>query len=507
MPLRFDDIALLRPLLDALLLEGVLVIAPDRRIQYASRSAKQILGRRGRADAIRVLGEAAFTTLCTPVLRDRADGVLWCDITLPGEGAPRQATACSLATSLPSGEPGVVVLVADTSGEIRLFDQNKRLIEELRQANRDLRKQIAAAVRAHEDDVGQFSEILQVAPVIFASFLEEARLALASIARARGALTDKESVAVALQDLHTLKGNARSLGLHLIGGRAHAVEDLLLACRGRSLGSEEREELAELCMQLEGALGRATLLRERLGAGDDLVRGGGGHGAMELGENLLPVDAALTRALGTLAAGSPEWEAVAEAKRSLQALTRIAVSGAFYQARVTALQAAREIGLEPPRLEVSGGALRVPVQIHRALTAALPHLVRNAVVHGIESPGERRDRGKALAGQIELSAKVADGVFSIHVRDDGRGVDVERLRSEAVASGEPDAVRLAAIELLRALGVSTADGVTRASGRGVGMAAAIDAIEGAGGTFELETPGPSGGAAFLLQFPLRADER
>ncbi len=119
----------------------------------------------------------------------------------------------------------------------------------------------------------------------------------------------------------------------------------------------------------------------------------------------------------------------------------------------------------------------------------LVHALRNAVDHGIESPEARVAAGKPAVGRVELRAYHAGGAIHVEVRDDGRGLDPERIRARAVergllAEGEtPD--RAALLDLVFEPGFSTAEKVTDVSGRGVGMDVVRSTIEELRGRLDL----------------------
>lgn len=123
----------------------------------------------------------------------------------------------------------------------------------------------------------------------------------------------------------------------------------------------------------------------------------------------------------------------------------------------------------------------------------LVHLLRNAIDHGIEPPEERVRLGKPEAGRITLTAYHQENHIFIEVRDDGRGIDVERLKRRAVEKGfltEEEAGRLTpeeAAELIFLPGFSTAAKVSSVSGRGVGMDVVQKNIEKVNGSVAIET--------------------
>jgi two-component system chemotaxis sensor kinase CheA len=137
----------------------------------------------------------------------------------------------------------------------------------------------------------------------------------------------------------------------------------------------------------------------------------------------------------------------------------------------------------------------------------LLHLIRNAVDHGIEPPGERLARGKPSSGRLRLSAAHADSFIVISLEDDGRGVDVERVKRKAVERGvvtAEHAARLSdaeAVPLIFAPGLSTADKLSDVSGRGVGMDVVRANVEKINGSVEVRTRAGAG-TTFTIRLPL-----
>ncbi|HEU5058138.1 MAG TPA: ATP-binding protein, partial [Kofleriaceae bacterium] len=140
--------------------------------------------------------------------------------------------------------------------------------------------------------------------------------------------------------------------------------------------------------------------------------------------------------------------------------------------------------------------------VYHALSQALPHLVRNAVCHGIEPPEERASRGKSMIGHISLVARQVGPALQVWVRDDGRGLDRTALRRKAELLGVLD--ELVDDEQLDALlfrpGLSTSDKTTLERGRGMGAEAARRAIEEIGGTIAVWSR-PGGGVEFAITIP------
>ncbi|CAJ35501.1 chemotaxis histidine kinase [Methanocella arvoryzae MRE50] len=123
----------------------------------------------------------------------------------------------------------------------------------------------------------------------------------------------------------------------------------------------------------------------------------------------------------------------------------------------------------------------------------LNHLIRNAVDHGIEKPEDRIAQGKPATGQIQLIARRERSNVIIEIIDDGKGIDVDRVKRKAIDKGlitqaQADAMsEEEGVMLIFKPGLSTADRVTEVSGRGVGMDIVKTKIESLGGTVKIET--------------------
>src|SRR5436853_1869136 len=155
---------------------------------------------------------------------------------------------------------------------------------------------------------------------------------------------------------------------------------------------------------------------------------------------------------------------------------------------------------------VEGKEIELDRAILDELGDPLLHLIRNAVDHGIETPAERRRRGKPPEGEIVLAAVRERASVAISVSDDGRGIDRARILERARREGlvDPHAEALSDDQLLRVLarpGFSTAEAVTSVSGRGVGIDVAMTKIRALGGTIDIRTE-PGKGTAFVLRLPV-----
>jgi two-component system chemotaxis sensor kinase CheA len=137
-----------------------------------------------------------------------------------------------------------------------------------------------------------------------------------------------------------------------------------------------------------------------------------------------------------------------------------------------------------------GEATELDKGLVEKITDPLTHLVRNSCDHGIESPEERRAKGKPETGTITLAASHQGGSIVIEVRDDGKGLSREKLIKKARERGidAPDTMTDAEVwSLIFAPGFSTAEVVTDVSGRGVGMDVVKKNITALGGTVDIDS--------------------
>ena len=167
-------------------------------------------------------------------------------------------------------------------------------------------------------------------------------------------------------------------------------------------------------------------------------------------------------------------------------------------------EAARAAG-KNVRFETRGEAVELDTSIIEQIVDPLLHLVQNAIVHGIESPDERRARDKAASGTVTLSASHEGGAVLVEVADDGRGIDPDVVRQRAIAQGfvPADAVLddHEALDLVFLPGFSTASSVTTAAGRGVGMDVVRTNVRRLNGDVEVRS-GVGEGTGFTLRLPL-----
>ena len=167
-------------------------------------------------------------------------------------------------------------------------------------------------------------------------------------------------------------------------------------------------------------------------------------------------------------------------------------------------QASKDSG-KPVKLDINGGSMEMDRGVLDRMAPAFEHILRNAVAHGIEDGATRLAGGKPPIGTVSISLHHQSNDVSVEFADDGGGLNLERIRAKAFASGlVPVGTVLSdaeAADLIFTAGLSTANEVTELAGRGIGMDVVRAEVNALGGRIETTTK-PGLGTHFRLVLPL-----
>jgi two-component system, chemotaxis family, sensor kinase CheA len=335
----------------------------------------------------------------------------------------------------------------------------------------DVTAEIAAqrAEAAERELVRAFERAVQDRNGFMAFLAEVGHLVAQVVARGHADTADL------LRALHTVKGNCGVYGVESVAQVAHELESVI---------RDEQRELEKADFErLERAWSRFS---ERLTA---LVERKADH--------LVEVSHAEIDDLAKVALGPTPRDRVAQ---SIQELKHEPVALRFERFKQQIEDLAQRLGKPIPTVVTNGGGLRLPLRRWAPFWSAIVHVLRNSVDHGLE-PGEARKRaGKAEAGTVSVEARAEGGGVTIEVRDDGRGIDWDALKARARSVELSVADHAALVGALFADGVSTATEVTAISGRGLGLAAVREAVQGLHGSVEV-TSVTGQGTTFTFRFP------
>lgn len=357
-----------------------------------------------------------------------------------------------------------------------LLDADER-VERLMLVLRDVTRltQLQEQSSRQQRELQLLNEILLCGQARFSEFMQQAREGLQGLLEQLDGQPGWQPDA-AYRLLHTLKGNARTLGLLALTDNLHAAEELLQ--QPAQAGKAEppplmREALTDCQQDLQAY---QQLFDQRLC----------GFAASQ-SSDAIQLDRGLWQQLQQLARRQPDGRLQQLlARQSLRPLHEL------LESQLQGLDTiCRELHKPRPKVRINGNlygtALQPPVA--RSLADCLTHILRNCMDHGIESPSQRLQAGKPEQGELHIEvAYVADGIC-LRLQDDGRGLGLAELRQRAEQRGELLPQQACSDEQLAELvfrrGLSTATQVSMLSGRGVGMDAVRSALQSVGGDVRL----------------------
>ncbi|WP_437815352.1 HAMP domain-containing protein [Sorangium sp. So ce1078] len=465
--------------------EAIVAFGPDGRLgSEASKQARRLFGERAEAgrhvaellygggplcvetEALRQWVDVAFDAELDlfPEVAELAPRSIWFE-RAPGDRRFLRLEFCPVVSGQKIAR---IMLLATDETELR------RLEESVKTKDEEHARQIAAMRR-----------LVAGGGQVFVRFVEISRERVArcsEILEADGRLRPADLDEL-LQQLHTMKGEARSFDLERLADEIMTLEDELAAVQARARSEDERE-----------GGGRAASLRARLGrVAEELAR------AQETFVDASPVGRAIldqitvsrtdVSRLGELLGG--RGGEAAEIVRRLAARP----FGEVLAPLVERVPRWAEKEGKRARLEIDGREVPVPADLAGLLPGVLIHLVRNAIAHGIEPPDARVRLGKPELGVIRAACIDDEPLPTIVVEDDGRGIDLHAL---AASAGVDPADLPRARELLFAPGVSTKGDVSDLAGRGVGLSAVRADLLSVGWLIEVDASREAG-TAFVIR--------
>lgn len=371
----------------------------------------------------------------------------------------------------------VLVTIRDVSKLRSLEAESRRKTAEL-----ELLRQVA------EVEPGRFEELLEEAD----RWVEENRRLISAPAADRAAAISEMFI-----NMHTLKGNARLVGLEHVSRLVHEVESFYDSVREDLTSWNEARMLADLD-KVATMLGQCQdIFYLKLGRSP-------GTGLRLDGEKI----AALAGGMD-----GDAWQQILQHKR-FGSVARDIHDYCFADCLDFCLQLLESLGplarsLEKPvpAVRVEGEHIGVSMEGRKILRDVLTHLMRNAVDHGIESAGARQDAGKPARGELHLYTSLEGPWLKIRFGDDGRGLHLPAIRQVAVQRdlmADSDQVAdQAVMEMIFKPGFSTRQVATDLSGRGVGMDAVRQHLSAAGGSITIRPRGDAGDGYQPFEFELK----
>lgn len=306
----------------------------------------------------------------------------------------------------------------------------------------ELERQMKEERSRTEESIRHLLALVQVPPAMSRDFLDSFDREMEAI---DAALANGPAFDALYRHLHSIKGNAAALKMEAFAEKAHALEEIVESRHSAVTG----ELLEQLVAALRDGLARLRAMRDET-----------------------------TELLSRL--------------HSLHGETRITLDFAgMLEEKIRSLISRRDA---PVDVDMSGfHAAIVPEKFHSLIADSIVQFARNSLVHGIESAEQRQAQGKPARGVIALESAVQEGQITVAFRDDGRGLDIERIRAKAAELGLLPGDEADSARVLRAIfepGFSTLEEAEMDGGRGVGLDLVKSHVQAAGGRIQVSfSPG------------------
>ncbi len=283
--------------------------------------------------------------------------------------------------------------------------------------------------------------------------------------------------------LHTAKGEARTLGLRELSSALHLAENMLIELTV-CVQELKRDKISAYRTQMKDCLETAG---EYLSCWQRFHRHSSSFTLTHEGRKLQLTMEELLTIVADHEVQKTQFASQLFHKK-LSQINRSSLLNFLDSYLESITNIAEKLGKSVPQLKIEGESILIGQETEVILDQILSHILSNQLDHGIESPGERARHGKSQVGVISFKAYAEGTRLILDIQDDGRGLDLDKLRSMGVAQKAlPDHASAEVVaELIFRGGFSTAQSVTETSGRGVGMEAVRDILQRHGGHIALQ---------------------
>jgi HAMP domain-containing protein/signal transduction histidine kinase len=340
-------------------------------------------------------------------------------------------------------------------------------------------------------DQSKFSEFIKTA---YQFLGENAKLIEQSVQK------DPEVLSLLFRNMHTIKGNARTYGLSTITNQVHDAENTYDSLRNDETAVWDQTRLSNELNLVKSIIEEYVHVCENVLSRD--IDNKNTESTYNIKSTELEAIGVLVQSLGSIQSLDPESLAkVSQVKSIISNLNSITFHDAIADTCLSLDSIAEQLNKSKPKVVFTGGEITVRNESISLLNNVFSHILRNSMDHGIELPDIRVEAGKQDYGTISIDVLEQSNLLEIHVKDDGQGLNLEKLQEMGIKSGllkegeKPTLDQLAS--LIFESGVSTKTDVTSISGRGVGMDAVKKFIEEKGGSVKIQTLDSLKGSAFM----------
>ena len=361
----------------------------------------------------------------------------------------------------------------DTVEKVLLIVQDVTELRVLEQASAQQRQELDMIAQILHTPVVKFDDFIASALV----FVLESR---ALIKR-----RNPDLVIELFRNMHTLKGNARSINFTVITDVTHIAEETYDQLRKQPEMAWDFQQLQSELDDVKAAINRYIHINEEV-----LGRKKGLTEQTNNGLFISDQDMAALKANVDLIANNADGDHIQRLQNQVRQLGLTPIHQIINHSLEALPSIANELEKPTPSVMVSNCDAAFEKPFASALQNALMHILRNAMDHGIEAPEQRQLANKAMRGIISFACNTVDAQRRLYISDDGRGLPLHKLYEKGLqakliaASDQPDADAVAA--LIFHSGLSTAEQITQLSGRGVGMDAVRAFLQNAGSNIHIE---------------------
>lgn len=346
------------------------------------------------------------------------------------------------------------------------------------------------------------SQIISVDQEKFSEFIKTAYQFLGENAELieKSVQKDPEVLSLLFRNMHTIKGNARTYGLSTITNQVHDAENTYDSLRTDETVVWDQNQLSSELNLVKSIIEEYVHVCENV-LSRDITNQSEERSYSIKSTELAKIIHLIDSLDETQGLGPDNLAKVSQVKSIMSHLNSITFCDAISDTCLSLNSIAEQLNKSQPKILFTGGEIPVSKESTNLLNNVFAHILRNSMDHGIETPDKRLAAGKEEHGTISIDVKDQNNALEIHVKDDGQGLNLEKLREMGEKSGllkdgeSPSLDQLAS--LIFESGVSTKTDVTSISGRGVGMDAVKKFIEEKGGSVSIQTEDAIDGSVFI----------
>ena len=389
-----------------------------------------------------------------------------------------------------------------------VIDEKDGEVEKILVSVRDITevKKLESEAIAREKQLENIQRILEIPSETFASFLRNSSHMVEDCKRLLMANPNfnTEVIKLLFINMHTIKGAARSYGLKKLASTVHQEEALYAALQK---GEKDwnlknaydgvirvEREFVDLYQCFYGKLHQSSLI-----------------------DQSIYMKSTSQKTLGLLSQLSEKNDFDGHSKHLLEEIKAIQYDLSMAKAENVVADCcqvlptlAKDLGKANPKWTVAAEGIYLNDAGKTVLENTLTHFLRNSMDHGLETPQQRRVAQKPEEGTLSLNFTVDADDLVIDYKDDGRGLDLKRIQQKAIETGIVTQTQQLSTEetvnLIYHPGFSTSEKVNQISGRGVGMSAVREYVEGVGGKIEIKVLANHGGQIdfkFSIRLPTK----